>query len=1006
MNVERAVHQILLASLAAITVGALLPSSAAAAKAEPQALASQAAAAPSAATGPDAPLQAAPGTSADGGPSADSPLKEVVVTGSRLSQSFAAPTPITSLSGSQLALKSPNDIAAALAQTPSLTTSLLSGEGGSATGSQGTNGQSLLDLRGLGINRTLVLLDGQRLGTTNVQDSVDINIIPQNLVKRVDVVTGGASATYGSDAVAGVVNFVLDTGFRGFKADVSAGTTTYGDATNGSASLAYGTAFGDHVRLITSASFFKQGAVGLAPNGRSWDDNPYGAYPNSGAGPATLVVPDVRASNGTYGGLITAVKGCTAAACKALVGQQFGPGGVLEPFQAGADVGANFASGGDGARVTNGISPAEQRESAFAHLEWDVASNLTLFTEGLFSRTTTSLPGQTYKANGPYALTIYPDNAYLPAAVAAVFAANPSMTALNMGWYGSGPGETVYVNTVDQVGRFALGAKGAINDDWTFDTSLAEQYTVDDVDMQDTINRNVYAAADAVVDPATGGIVCRSTLSGLDPGCQPANFFGPGSVSGAALNYMSGDNRGDTVFRQTAFEANVRGDLGERHNFGAGPISVALGMAYHHDIADRSVDPLSDINTSCAGLRGCPAQYNNRYGGYTFYNPSPLYGWTSAAEGYAEIGVPLLRDRPLFESLSADIAGRMTDYNISGAQDSWKLGLQWKPVRSLMVRGTDSQDIRAPDVLELFNSASTTVAQDRFPYSTAPSQFSVTGINLTEGNPHLQPEIAHTVTGGIVLSPTRLRGLVASVDYYHIAISDAIENTSTQAIVDGCYQGNQAFCKLITVNGVPVAGTTGITAATTGMVVTAPTENVGDESTSGLDLELAYTHEAGPGSLSGRVVANHILTERLNTSSTGCPVIEVAGAIGGCLNGGGGPNGLPRWTASASLQYQTARYSAYVEERMIGSGKADPFDVVGVNINRDMSVPMIEYTNLALSYSLGFGGRGQLYLNVTNLFNRAPPVTATSSTSWINPTSFRLYDVLGRRFLLGYRLSL
>lgn len=992
MSVDKSVQQILLASLAAISVTAAPPSRAAVAGESVQASASRAAPAADPAVGAST--------------SGQELLKEVVVTGSRLSESFVAPTPITSLSSTQLALKSPDDIAAALAQTPSLSSSLLSGEGGTASGSQGTNGQSLLDLRGLGINRTLVLLDGQRLGTTNVQDSVDINIIPQNLVKRVDVVTGGASATYGSDAVAGVVNFVVDTTFRGFKADVNAGTTTYGDGTTGSASVAYGTAFGDHVRLIASASYFNQGGVGLAPTGRNWNDNAWGAYANSsGSGPATLVVPDVRSSIGTYGGLITKVQGCTAASCRALVGQQFGPGGVLEPFQQGAYAGPNFASGGDGARVTNGISPAEQRESAFAHLEWDVNSDLTLFTEGLFSRTTTSLAGQTYKAAGPYAVTIYPNNAYLPAAVAGVFAANPSMTSFTMGWYGEGSAETVYVNTLDQVGRFSVGAKGAINDNWSFDTSLGEQYTVDNLDMSDTINRNVYAAADAVVDPATGSIVCRSTLLGYDTGCRPANFFGPNSVSAAALNYMTGDNRGDTVFRQTSFEANLRGDLGEKLNFGAGPISVALGMAYHHDIADRTVDPLSDINTSCTGLRGCPAQYNNRYGGYTFYNPSPLYGWTSATEGYAELGVPLLRNLPLVQSLNADLAARMTDYNISGAQDSWKLGLRWALDRSLMLRATDSQDIRAPDVLELFNSASTTVAQDRFPYSTAPSQATVTGINVTVGNPNLQPEIAHTVTGGIVLSPTWMPGFTASADYYHIAIADAIESTSTQAVIDGCYQGNEAFCKLITVNGAPVTTTTGITAATTGLVVTAPTENVGDESTSGIDVEATYSHPAGPGFLNVRAVANHLLTERLTTANTGCPVVEVAGFIGGCLNGFG-PGGLPRWTGSLSLQYQMARYSAYVEERFIGSGKADPYDVLGVDINRDMAVPKIEYTDLALAYTAGFGGRGQIYLNVTNLFNRAPPVTATTSTSWVNPTSFRLYDVLGRRFLLGYRLSL
>ena len=345
----------------------------------------------------------------------------------------------------------------------------------------------------------------------------------------------------------------------------------------------------------------------------------------------------------------------------------------------------------------------------------------------------------------------------------------------------------------------------------------------------------------------------------------------------------------------------------------------------------------------------------------------------------------------------------MTDYNLSGAQDSWKLGLQWKPSDGLMLRGTDSQDIRAPDVLELFNSASTTVAQDLFPYSTAPTQSRVTGLNVTVGNPQLQPEIAHTVTVGIVLSPTWSSSWQSSVDYYHINIADAIENTSTQGIVDGCHAGVQVDCSLITLNGSPVTSTNGIDINSGSIVVTAPTENIGNESTSGFDLQSTYSHPMGPGTLSAGVSANYLLTFEQPTSASGCSSTELAGTIGGCL---GFAAGYPRWSGNLSLQYATSQFSAYVREQIIGSGSADPGAIVGVDISRDMHVPVIEYTNLAFSYNLGFGGRGQIYLNVTNLLNKAPPVTATKATSWVNPTVFQLYDVLGRRFLLGYRLNL
>jgi outer membrane receptor protein involved in Fe transport len=944
----------------------------------------------------------APGPSTPAGAPEPDLLQEVVVTGSRLPASFRAPTPVTTYSAEQLALVSPNDIATALAQTPALSDSILSSQAGSVSGAAGTNGQSLLNLRGLGVNRTLVLLNGQRLGTTNVQDSVDVNIIPQALLKRVDVVTGGASASYGSDAVAGVVNFVLDTNYQGFKADVSAGTTTYGDGTNGNITLAYGKAFGDDVRLIAGASFYKTGGIGLPPTGRNWNDNPDVGYPNPVAGtlPTLVIEPDGRSSDGTYGGLITGVKGCTTAACKALVNQQFGPGGTLEAFHQGANAGASYASGGDGATIPFGISPAMDRENAYLRTEWDVNSNLTLFVDGLFNRTYTSLDGQYAYQTGTVQFTIFPNNAYLPASVASVFAANPSLTSFTLGRFSHDLGDEID-DTLEEVGRVSFGAKGHINDRWSFDVSLAQQYTVNDLDVIEPINRNLYAAADAVVNPANGQIVCNSTLQGLDPGCVPVNLFGPGAVSAAARSYIEGVNRGDTIFGQTSFEANLRGDLGDHFTLGAGPISVATGIAYHHDNADRHVDALSSINTDCTGLRGCPATYQGRYGGYQFYNPSALHGSSSATEGYAEVGIPLLKGLPLIQSLNVDLAIRETDYSISGPQDSWKMGLQWSVNSSLMFRGTASQDVRAPDVLELFNSGSTKVSFDLFPYSSATTQSRISAVNATVGNPDLLPEISHTVTAGMVFTPSFLRGFQTSVDYYKIELDHAIESLISQGVVDGCALISKTYCSYITINQVPITNINQVTTATTGLVVTGPTQNVGVEGTSGVDLESAYTQPLGAGIITGRLIGNYLLSENLPTAITGCAQASLVGAIGGCL----GQNGYPRWKANVSVHYDAPRFGVFLQERFIAGGKADPWDIQGVTITRN-EVPTIAYTDLTLNYNVGSKSHGEVYLTVTNLFNRDPPTTITSAGAFDSITSYDVYDLLGRRFVLGFRLSL
>ena len=928
-------------------------------------------------------------------------LQEVVVTGSRLAAGFAAvPTPVTAISVDQLLQVSPNDVATALAQAPALGDTILGSNAGSASGAAGTNGQSLLNLRGLGVNRTLVLLNGQRLGTTNVQDSVDINMIPQSLLKRVDIVTGGASASYGSDAVAGVVNFVLDTNFQGFKADVSAGTTTYHDASNGNLALAFGKSLGGNGRLIAGLNLYKQGGVGLPPSGRGWNDSPYAGYPNpvSGAQPTFLVVPNARSSNGTYGGLITGVQGCSAAACTALVNQQFAPGGVLQPFQQGTSAGSSYASGGQGADMVFGISPAQDREGAFLHTEWDVSPAVTLFSEGIVNRTHTVLKAQSPYETGTVQFTIFRNNAFLPAAVAAVFSANPTLTSFTLGRLSPDISPET-VRNLTGVGRLAVGAKGNLGGRWTFDTSIAQQYTVNNIDVLEPIKRNLYAAADAVVNPA-GQTVCNSTLQGLDPGCVPINLFGVGAPSAAASQYVLGVNRGDTVFRQTAFEANLRGSLGQHFDLGAGSINMATGIAWRKDSADRQVDPLSAINTTCAGLRGCPATYNNSYGGYQYYNPAPLSGSTRTSEVYAEFGIPLLKDLPLVQSLDAVLAGRSTRYSASGSQGTFKMGLQWALDNAVRLRGTFSQDARAPDVLELFSAASTKVSFDLFPSSTAATTTRVSAVNAATGNPNLLPEIAHTSTAGIVLSPATMPGFQASADYYKVRINKAIEALSNQGVVDGCAAGNAAYCGYITVNGVPITSVSQVTAATTGLTVTGPRDNVGVESTSGIDLESMYSHTVPGGTLSARVIGNYLLTVDRPTAITGCAQTSLIGAIGGCL----GENGYPRWRGNVSVRYDSPRYSVNLQERFISGGKADPWDVVGVTVNRN-DVPTVQYTDLTLNFNipslLGLGGRA--YLTVTNLFDKAPPPTIISSGAFDAMTSYDVYDVLGRRYVLGFR---
>ena len=957
---------------------------------------------------------------------------DIVVTGSRLPTGFSMPTPVAVVSQDLIEKTSPNNVAESLRQIPSLSTSVLSTNSGTASGSSQTNGQSLLNLRGLGPNRTLVLLDGARLGVTNVLNSVDINIIPQQLLKRVEVVTGGASASYGSDAVAGVVNFILDTKFEGLRLDASAGATTRGDAGNWHISGAYGRRLGENARIIASADIFRLKGIGYGYTGRDWMDNPVGQYPNpvAGAQPTSLTLPGTRSSVASYGGVITAVSGCPTGApgnaCRALAGQQFLEGGALSTFNPGQFAGSQYSVGGDGALVTNGLAPDIKRETFFAHGEYDLSPGVTIWVEGLHSRNWTRNAGQTPVQNLQTAFRIFEGNPYLPAPIASAFAATPGTQSFTLSRYDLDM-DRVTVLGVSKVTRAAGGLKGNLGANWSFDSTVAYQHTRQDLNIYNTVQRNLYAASDAVVNPQTNQIVCRSQFytpagvfvpggTGQDAGCVPLNLFGTNAVTKAMSDYVMDWNTAAITLNQTTADLNLRGKLGERFSLGAGQISVAVGGSYRKLTADRKVDPLSAINIDFTGLRVCnatstpactttatsyPTTLQGRYGGYQFYNPSPLSGQITVAEFYGELGVPLVSDKPFFKSLAATLAGRYTHYSQSGWEPTWKLGLNWAFNSDLRFRGTYSQDSRAPSVLELFNTASALQGRNRLPCTTCAGGIVGAGQNISLGNPNLSPERARTLTAGLVFTPTALPRLQMSVDYYKIALKDSIVALGPQNIVDGCYAGDQALCSQITVNGLPVTTTTGIT-ANDFMVVLDRLVNFASEDTSGIDLDAAYSLAVGgDGKLSFNLGGNYLLHAHLRSGCSTVTGTDLAGMIASC---GATFGSFPRLKARFATNLDVGNFGLFVQERFISGGKKDPTLVEGVDISEN-DVPRTWYTDVNFSVRPdGVPAGTEFYIQVTNLFDQDPRPTLVRSRSSIEPSDLNLYDALGRRFVVGARM--
>jgi outer membrane receptor protein involved in Fe transport len=898
-------------------------------------------------------------------------VEEVVVTGSRIASGFQTPTPVTVASAAQLQAAAPGNLADALNQLPAFKGSTRTTGVPTTSGTSGAAGQNLLNLRGLGTQRNLVLLDGRRIVASNTLGATDINVLPQQLVSRVEVVTGGASAAYGSDAVAGVVNFILDTRFQGLKMEVQGGTSTYNDAKSARFAVAGGRSFLDgRLRLVGAAEYAPQDGIGLLEfGGRDWLEQPYGQIPNpvSTGTPRILVLPNVRISNASYGGLITSGP---------LKGTAFGPGGAPYQFDYGTITGNAFQSGGEGPNPVGALNPWQLRQNAFLHLDYDISDNLSVFAEGLYARMHSKAQSYysfTYGSQNQF--TIFRDNAYLPDSV------RSQMLAQNLQSFTMGKSQRdlppVGLEQRTLLQRFATGINGRLPGNWSYSVSYVHGRTDQDMTQPNfTRNRRLYAAADAVRDPATGQVVCRSTLAGLDPGCVPLNVFGVGSTSPEAAAYILGDATKYLELTQDVVSADMQGDLG-RFALPAGPISVAFGVEYRKEKADQTVDPISMETTDVTGVRGAPAAFQGRYGGFQTFNPAPLSGAYSIKDGYIEVGVPLLKDVPFADSLSLNAALRRTSYSTSGAVTTWKAGLNYQVNSELRLRYTRSRDIRAPNILELFNSLTQGSANVIINNVTTQST------SFSSGNPDLNPEKADTTTYGGVFQPSWLPGFSVSADYYDIVLNDAIGAITPQLTVDQCAAGNQLMCAQIET-----------TASGSVRIFTRPI-NLSYIKTNGWDFEVAYSRDVFDGRLTARLVANKLNT--FVTETPGSPPRETAGSVGAA--------GQPKWSGVLQLNYQRGPISVMAQERYIGRGLIDSTLVEGVDINRNR-VDAVFYTDLTTKYTVPINGHeSEFFLTVSNLFNKDPPPAPPQSTTFQQPTNAALYDTIGRYYTLGVRVK-
>lgn len=909
----------------------------------------------------------------------EEPMTEVIVTGSRIVRDgYDAPTPVAVLGEADIAAQAPANISDFVNQMPAIAGS---GTSGTASGGLSNAGAGInsVGLRGLGVGRTLVLVDGQRSVSSTVSGTVDINTIPQDLVKRVEVVTGGASAAYGSDAVGGVVNFILDTNYKGFKLGTDAGISTYGDAFNYRLSGTAGfSLLEDRLHLLTNVSWFHQDRVeGID---RDWNDSAYFQINNpeynggvNGA-PQRLVTSGVGPAGYTSGGLITSgpLKGTYFLGAGETAQLTYGTS--ASPWMIGGDYETTL----EGHVGTNTLVPLDERLNVFQRVGFDITPDIEIFLQGSYNR---SVSASSYQQTPSTGVSIMADNAYLLSQypdVAAAMAAE-GLSSITIGTSNAGfpiPGS----NNKREVYRFVGGAKGNLDlfgGSMSWDAYYQKGVTKTRENLTNTwINSRMALAQDAVFD-SSGNIVCRSTLTDPDNGCVPIDRLGTDGPSQEALDYIY--NYGNQPLRHQTIKQDVAAATisGTVLALPGGDAAFATGVEWRREQINGTVD---DIYTS----------------GWLYGNYKVNKGKYDVYEGFLEV------DLPIFTGFNLNAAGRGTHYSTSGWVGTWKVGANWQVFDSLRLRGNLSHDVRAPNLDELFAAGtartnSVIIPDDADAPVTGSQQF----VQNAVGNQDLKPEVATSWTVGAVLTPSFLPGFSASVDYYSIKIKDAIVTPTAQQTVNLCYdEGVTAYCDNINfVNG----------ALST---IDLMPINYAQQKTSGIDFEASYSFPLGPGDFRLHGQATYYI-ENVLDDGLSYPV-DYAGVLTT------GAYATPNWVYRLSAFYNVDPVTLNFVARGFSDG------VYGndwIECQTDCPASTTQYRTINNNHIDGaiyfdtsvdfkfptYGGTWHLTFIVNNLLNRDPTLVGNGPDGNNVPayaqTNRSRFDVVGRTFRIAAKVE-
>ncbi|CAL4869912.1 Vitamin B12 transporter BtuB (plasmid) [Asticcacaulis sp. MM231] len=937
------------------------------------------------------------------------PPQEVIVTGTRIRRpNLTSASPVVSLNRQELDDQGVFNLEEALNRLPQARA-----DSTQFANASDTDGRAKVNLRNLGWQRTLVLLDGQRLLPV---EAIDLNLVPKALVRRIDVLTGGASATYGSDAVAGVVNLVLDTDFEGLAltgsyggfqhtndaSDIRAVAAAYPaitlpktqvfDGFRSDISLAGGKSF-DQGRGHISVFFGRRDQQAI-----TWGDRDFSACRLiESNGRMDCVVNTIYSEYGRFavtGGPMTGA---------VYYGAKDG-GGVFTPGSESADYAYSTRQG-------FGFQRPDQRLSAglFARYRWSETLEGYASWLGIDDRTRSLF----YPALVRQTVDLNCDNPYMSTSQAqslcGAYAGTRATVATDVAYQLNGLGSRPLDNrAINKDYRITLGVKGDFADVWHYDLGFVGSRVYTSLSDNNEVDLTKFARSLQVVDVA-GTPTCLAKVSGLDPDCVPANIFGYHTIDPAFYDYAYSHYRWASVTQQQVYTAALSGDLtsyGLQSPWADKGVATAFGVEYRRDSLRHELD-----------------QATRDYEGWL----STVAGHYGVAEAYGELQVPLVSRRPFIYALELNGAYRVSRYdNQADVLPTSRYEIQYRPVKSLLLRATLNNATRAPNISELYassyfsiNGALSDPCAGAAPAATA-AQCAYTGVTVAQyghvtdcadacrtygggGNPLVRPEKAQTLTYGLVWTPKA--GAMLSVDYYRIVVSDFIGYIDPVSAFNACLTtGLSYYCGFV--HRDPLTG------ALSGKgYVGGATQNTYRLYNSGLDVQAAYTRGLGR---FGRADISLIGTWQ-GTTSFEHSVSEIRVNCAGYFGSPYCYAPQPKWRHNARLTWQTPWRQAALSLnwRHIGAtayaGNSDDPAVNGGVARSTVFAKVPTYNYMDMSAGLRLRRDLRVHLSVNNLFDLTPPITPSTNVDGTtnNPNTWAgTYDALGRAVMLSFDLKL